>query len=52
VAEIARRLADYEPATPQLEQEFARDLLKRLYQHLVPEDIRHNLGEYISTSLP
>ncbi len=46
LAEIARRLADYEPATPQLEPEFARDLLKRLYQHLVPEDIRHNLGEY------
>jgi len=46
LAEIARRLADYEPATPQLEPESARDLLKRLYQHLVPRDIRHNLGEY------
>ncbi|MEM1632576.1 MAG: N-6 DNA methylase, partial [Thermofilum sp.] len=29
-----------------LEPESARDLLKRLYQHLVPRDIRHNLGEY------
>ncbi|MEM3944008.1 MAG: N-6 DNA methylase [Thermofilaceae archaeon] len=46
LAEIARRLADYEPATPQLEPESARDLLKRLYQYLVPRDIRHNLGEY------
>ena len=46
IAEIARRLSDFEPATPQLEPEFARDLLKRLYQHLVPKDIRHNLGEY------
>ncbi|MEM2696090.1 MAG: class I SAM-dependent DNA methyltransferase [Thermoproteota archaeon] len=46
LAEIARRLADYEPATPQLEPEYARDLLKRLYQHLVPGDIRHKLGEY------
>ncbi|MEM0089144.1 MAG: N-6 DNA methylase [Archaeoglobaceae archaeon] len=46
LAEIARRLADYEPATPQLEPEYARDLLKRLYQHLVPRDIRHKLGEY------
>ncbi|MEM2191719.1 MAG: hypothetical protein QW540_09885 [Archaeoglobaceae archaeon] len=46
LAEIARRLADYEPATPQLEPEYARDLLKRLYQHLVPGDIRHRLGEY------
>jgi hypothetical protein len=46
IAEIARRLSDYEIATPQLEPEFARDLLKKLYQNLVPRDIRHNLGEY------
>ncbi len=46
IAEIARRLADYEPATPQLEPETTRDLLKRLYQHLVPKKIRHDLGEY------
>jgi len=46
IAEIARRLSDYEIATPQLEPEFARDLLKDLYQNIVPRDIRHNLGEY------
>jgi len=46
IAEIARRLSDYEIATPQLEPESARDLLKRLYQNLVPRDIRHSLGEY------
>jgi len=46
IAEVARRLSDYEIATPQLEPEFARDLLKKLYQNLVPRDIRHNLGEY------
>jgi type II restriction/modification system DNA methylase subunit YeeA len=46
IAEIARTLSTYEIATPQLEPEFARDLLKRLYQNLVPSDIRHNLGEY------
>ena len=46
IAELARRLADYEVATPQLEPEFARDLLKRLYQNLVPRDLRHGLGEY------
>jgi type II restriction/modification system DNA methylase subunit YeeA len=46
IAELVRALADYELATPQLEPEFARDLLKRLYQHLVPRDIRHKLGEY------
>jgi len=46
IAEIARKLADYEPATPQLEPEATRDLLKRLYQHLVPKEIRRSLGEY------
>ena len=46
IAEIARRLTDYEPATPHLEPESARDLLKRLYQYLIPRDIRHSLGEY------
>ena len=46
IAEIAKRFADYEPATPVLEPEYTRDLLKRLYQHLVPKKIRHDLGEY------
>lgn len=46
IAELIRRLSDFEPATPQLEPESARDLLKRLYQGLVPDDLRHNLGEY------
>jgi type II restriction/modification system DNA methylase subunit YeeA len=46
IAELARRLADYEIATPQLEPESTRDLLKRLYQDLVPGDLRHRLGEY------
>jgi type II restriction/modification system DNA methylase subunit YeeA len=46
IAEIARKLQEYAVATPQLEPEFARDLLKRLYQHLVPSELRHKLGEY------
>lgn len=46
IAEVARKLADYEPATPQLEPETTRDLLKRLYQYLVPKKIRRDLGEY------
>jgi type II restriction/modification system DNA methylase subunit YeeA len=46
LAEVSRRLSDYEIATPQLEPEFARDLLKRLYQNLVPGELRHRLGEY------
>ena len=43
---LARCLSDYEPATPILEPEYTRDLLKRLYQNLVPKKIRHDLGEY------
>lgn len=46
LCEVAKKLADYEPATPVLEPEFARDMLKRLYQNLVPKKIRHDLGEY------
>ncbi|MCS7009563.1 MAG: N-6 DNA methylase, partial [Chthoniobacterales bacterium] len=46
VAELARRMSDYEPATPHLEPEATRDLLKRLYQSLIPRDVRHKLGEY------
>ena len=46
IARLVRALSDYEIATPQLEPEFARDLLKRLYQNLVPGDLRHRLGEY------
>ncbi len=50
VAEVisitAKKLSDYEPATPILEPEYAKDLLKRLYQHLVPRKVRHDLGEF------
>jgi len=46
LCDVAKKLADYEPATPVLEPEYARDMLKRLYQNLVPKKIRHDLGEY------
>lgn len=46
IAEIARRLSEYEPATPVLEPEETKDMLKIIYQKLVPRPIRHNLGEY------
>jgi methylase of polypeptide subunit release factors len=46
ISDIAKKLAEYEPATPVLEPEYTRDLLKKLYQNLVPKKIRHNLGEY------
>ncbi|MBC8264297.1 MAG: SAM-dependent DNA methyltransferase [Anaerolineales bacterium] len=43
---MARTLADFEPATATLEPEHTRDLLKKLYQYLVPRKLRHDLGEY------
>jgi len=43
---IARTLSEFEPATSTLEPATARDLLKKLYQYLVPQQVRHRLGEY------
>ena len=42
---LARSLAEYEPATGTLAPEATRDLLKKLYQYLVPRELRHDLGE-------
>jgi SAM-dependent methyltransferase len=46
VRSIARSLAEYEPATGTLSPEDTRDLLKKLYQYLLPRELRHDLGEY------
>jgi len=43
---MSRALSDFEPATSTLEPEHTRDLLKKLYQYLVPKKLRHDLGEY------
>jgi len=43
---VARTLSEFEPATTAIEPEVTRDLLKKLYQYLVPEVVRHHLGEY------
>lgn len=43
---IARRLSEYEPAAMVLDLEYPRDLLKELYQNLVPREVRRSLGEY------
>ncbi|MEM2742244.1 MAG: N-6 DNA methylase, partial [Nitrososphaeria archaeon] len=45
---IIKKLLDYEPATVELSPEKVKDLFKRLYQNLVPRDIRHRLGEYFT----
>jgi hypothetical protein len=46
VRNIARDISEFEPATTMIEPEVTRDLLKRLYQYLVPDIVRHHLGEY------
>lgn len=46
VSKLAKTLSEYEPATLEHEPEEVKDLLKRLYQYLVPKRIRHDLGEY------
>lgn len=43
---MARLLAAFEPATGVLDPAPTQDLLKRLYQYLIPKEIRHDLGEY------
>lgn len=48
IFEITKKLLDYEPATVELNPERVKDLFKRLYQNLVPRDIRHKLGEYFT----
>ena len=46
IRDIARALADFEPGTATIAPESHRDLLRRLYQYLVPPEVRHNLGEF------
>jgi SAM-dependent methyltransferase len=46
IREIPRALADFEPATSYITPEITKDLLKKLYQYLIPKEVRHKLGEY------
>jgi hypothetical protein len=46
IKETARGLSEFEPATSTIDPTSIRDLLKKLYQYLVPRGIRHSLGEY------
>ena len=48
IVRLVKKLLDYEPATIELTPERIKDLFKRLYQNLVPRDIRHKLGEYFT----
>jgi len=44
--EITKTLANYSLVTLDVDPESTRDLLKKLYQQLMPGELRHNLGEY------
>ncbi len=48
VTSVVGKLAEYEPATAALEPDEVRDLLKNLYQNLLPRKIRHDLGEFFT----
>lgn len=46
VRDLGRQLSEFEPATATLRPELTQDLLKELYQRLLPRQLRHDLGEY------
>lgn len=48
VREVVARLKEYDAATLQVSPEDARDLLKDLYQGLLPRPLRHALGQYFT----
>jgi len=43
---MIEKLNQYDPETMELVPDETRDILKKLYQFLVPKQIRHDLGEY------
>lgn len=46
IRQIINHLNDYDPETMEVAPDQTRDILKKLYQYLVPKQIRHDLGEY------
>jgi SAM-dependent methyltransferase len=44
--EVIRRLSNYSFVTLDIDPDGTRDLLKKLYQNLMPKELRHDLGEY------
>jgi len=46
IQQIIKHLNDYDPETMEVAPDETRDILKKLYQYLVPKQIRHDLGEY------
>jgi hypothetical protein len=46
VRDMVTRLDSYNPGTMSEDPAGTRDLLKKLYQQLFPQNVRHDLGEY------
>jgi len=46
IKNTVRVLQQYEPTTATLLPEETKDIMKKLYQNLVPKPIRHDLGEF------
>lgn len=46
IRQMIDHLDDYDPQTMEIAPDETRDILKKLYQYLVPREIRHDLGEY------
>jgi len=44
--DVVQRLVAYSFVTLDTDPDGTRDLLKKLYQNLVPQELRHDLGEY------
>jgi Eco57I restriction-modification methylase len=44
--EVIQQLANYSFVTLDTDPDGTRDLLKKLYQNLMPQELRHDLGEY------
>ena len=43
---VVKKLAEYSFITLDTDPDGTRDLLKKLYQNLMPQELRHDLGEY------
>ena len=48
VRDLLTKLTEYDPSTLHVSPEDARDLLKDLYQGLLPRAVRHALGQYFT----
>ncbi len=46
IRSLSFRLSEYEPATTYFEPAYTTDLLKELYQYLIPKKLRRDLGEF------